>query len=255
MPPRAAIAVLALFLPACVADDPETSETTQRVESRIARTVLAQGETKVWTFDGPMKNGIDPRFEKIEQKNAKDVSFRFGATQQITLTATNAMENGRPANGNVQLLIADLPATGGSHWKAWLSGNVFDSNNKAIGFCGSGNFEKGELHTQVQLAFLDGNDNNGICYCNLCPAKDNHGTWCSTNQWQVGDPAPKISGDGACKAPNGTDHIRVTLEAVAKGEDTNVHHRGTAVFKKVVVGRCNNDGTCPDSMTPNEYGE
>ncbi len=249
---RAALAVL--LLPACVADDPATSETARSIEARIARTALAQGETKVWNFDGPMKAGIDPRFEKKEQKNVKNVSFKFGSSQQITMTATNAIEDGRPANGNVQLLIADLPAAGGSYYKAWLSGNVFDSNNSAIGFCGSGNFEKGEFHVQVQLAFQDDNRNQGICYCNLCPATDNHGTWCSTNQWQVGDPAPKISNDGACKAPGGTNHVVVTLEAVAKGSDTAFHSRGTAVFKKVVVGRCNNDGTCPEAMTPTTYG-
>jgi hypothetical protein len=247
---RKKAALVAVLLSACVSDDLATSETTQA----IARQTLAPGETKTWTFEGAMRTGIDPRFEKIEQKDAKNVSFKFGTSQQVTLTATNTTENGDPNNGNVQLLIADFPATGGSYWKGWLSGNVFDSNNSAIGFCGAGGFEKGEFHTQVQLTFFDGNANQGICYCNLCPAKDNHGTWCSTNQWQVGNPAPKISGDGACRAPAGTTRVEVTLEAVAKGFATSFHSRGTAVFKKIVVGRCNNDGTCPEAMTPNDYG-
>ena len=254
---RGAFALLAL-LPACfVGDDPTATDETGSIAAKagIFKKALAPGDVKVWKFDDvAAKGGIDPRFEKGLVKNAKNVSFKQGPNQQITMTCTNEMENGKPGQADIQLVIADVPATGGDWFKGWLNGNVLDSNNSAIGFCGSGGFEKGEFHTQLQMAFMQGGKNNGLCYCNLCPAKDGHGTWCATDQWQVGDPEPpKVSGAGACKAPGGTTHVVVTLEAVAKG-DANVHRKGTAVFKLAAFGRCQNDGDCPDAMIPKDYG-
>ena len=249
-------AVLAL-VPSCIVGEEATSEETGALAANtngVFAKNLQPGEKKVWNFTDPAKPGIDPRFEKLRVKMAKNISFKQGPNQQITMTATNENDGGKPGQANIALKIADIPAQGGNWYKGWLSGNVFASDNKAVGFCGSGGFEKGEFHTQLQLAFMDGNRNTGLCYCNLCPAKDGHGTWCGTDQWQTPteDP-PKVSGSGACKAPAGTTNIIVTLEAVAKG-DAQVHHKGTAVFKKVVVGRCQNDGTCPDDMIPNDYG-
>ena len=246
----------AIALVAGCADDgavPETATT----EQAISRRTLGVEEVQTWTFEGATKAGIDPRFQKQQIKAAKNVAFSYGPAQKITMTATNENDGGKPAQADIQLLIADFPVTGdGDHYyKGWLEGTVTDSDNEAIGFCGSGGFKKGEFHTQLQLSFQGNKGGLGLCYCNLCPAQDGHDVWCATDQWQVpvADP-PKVSASGACKAPAGTTHVVVTLEAIAKG-DSKVHHHGTAVFRKVAVGRCHNDGTCPDSMTPNDYGK
>lgn len=247
-------ALLAL-IPACTTEPaPDTSTATDD----IAHPTLGPGETKTWTFDdnAPSKPGVDPRFTQRNVKFAKNISFKQGPNQKITMTGTNADDGGQPGQGDVALGVADIAVTGpGPHYyKAWLNGNVLDSDNPAVGFCGAGAFQKGTFHTQLQLAFFDGPKNTGLCYCNLCPAADGHGEWCATDQWQTPtDDPPHLSGSGACKAPDGTTHIVVTLEAVAK-PSTTVHHHGTAVFKKITVGRCQNDGDCPASMVPNDYG-
>jgi hypothetical protein len=243
--------------PACLDPVPEGSAPdVVTIDGKHNNASLAAGDKLNWTFDGAMKPGIDPRFKNLGVKAAKNVSFRYGSSQEITMTATNENDGGKPAQADIQLGIADIPVNGpGDHYyKGWLEGTVKDSDNAAIGFCGSGGFDKGEFHTQLQLAFMSDSKNLGLCYCNICPAKDGHAVSCATDQWQVPtDDPPKVSGDGACKAPGATTHIVVTLEAVAKGDD-KVHHHGTAVFKKIVVGRCMNDGSCP-GMTPNSYDQ
>jgi hypothetical protein len=227
-----------------------TDDSTASTEQSIASPALGAGDKKTWTFTGATESGIDPRFQKLEVKFAKNISFEHGPAQRITMSAID--EN----QADIALAIADIPVTGqGDHYyNAWLVGKVEGSDNDALGFCGSGNFSKGQFHTQLQMAFMDGNRGLGLCYCNLCPATDGHDVWCATDQWQtpVADP-PKVSGDGACKAPDATTHVLVTLEAVAKGDKT-AHHHGTAVFRKIVVGRCHDDGSCSD-LTPTDYGK
>lgn len=249
--------VLAAMLPACaVGSDAAPPPTDVPGTADLATRTLAPGDVKTWTFTGTGETpGIDPRFEKTTVKFAKDVAFRQGATQQITLTATNERDGGKPGQADIQLQIADFPVAGAgpAYFKGWLQGKVTDSDNPAIGYCGAGPFDKGTFHAQLQLAFTGG-ATRGICYCNLCPATDGRSTWCATDQWQVGaDHPPAVSASGACEAPAGTTHVVVTLEAVAKGDDT-VHHHGTAVFQHIAVGRCLADGRCPDSMTPADYG-
>jgi hypothetical protein len=257
---RACVAALIALAAACTdssGDEQPAQPTTSTTEQAITQRNLDVEEVRTWNFDGPLQNGIDPRFDRGKVKAAKNVSFKHGPSQQITLTATNENDGGKPAQADISLVIADIPVTGnGDHYyKGWLEGTATDSDNAAIGFCGSGNFDKGEFHVQLQMAFLGAKGGGGLCYCNLCPAQDGHDVWCATDQWQVpvADP-PKVSGTGACKAPAGTTHVVVTLEAVAKG-DTKVHHHGTAVFRKVAFGRCHDDGFCPPSMTPNDYGK
>jgi hypothetical protein len=254
---RWAASVLALTTSAACLDSGsgDATPTVSTTEQALASPTLAAGDRKVWTFSGTQQAGIDPRFEKLQVKAAKNASFKQGPSQQITLTATNEMDGGKPSQADIQLGIADIPVNGpGDHYyKGWLQGTVKDSDNDALGFCGSGNFPKGSFHTQLQMAFMDGNKALGLCYCNICPARDGHDVWCATDQWQTPvDDAPKVSNDGACKAPGATTHVLVTLEAVAKG-DTAVHHHGTAVFRKIVIARCRNDGSCAD-LAPNDYG-
>jgi hypothetical protein len=256
---RCVAGVIALTSAAACLDpgnDDTTSPTVSSTEQSLASPTLGPGDKREWTFSGTQKPGIDPRLQKLKVKAAKNISFKYGPAQRITMTATNENDGGQPAQADIALAIADIPVTGnGNHYyKAWLEGTVEDSDNKALGFCGSGGFPKGEFHTQLQMAFLDGNRGLGLCYCNICPATDGHGVWCATDQWQtpVDDP-PKVSGDGACKAPAQTTHVLVTLEAIAKGDKT-VHHHGTAVFRRVVVGRCHDDGSCSD-LTPSDYGK
>lgn len=233
----------------------DSTPAVSTAEQSLASPTLAVGDKRVWTFTGTQMAGIDPRLEKLRVKGAKNISFKYGPSQQITMTATNEDDGGKPAQADIQLGIADIPVTGdGDHYyKGWLLGTVKDSDNAALGFCGSGNFPKSAFHTQLQMAFMNKDRTIGLCYCNICPTTDGHDVWCATDQWQTPvDDAPKVSGDGACKAPQATTHVLVTLEAIAKG-DTAVHHHGTAVFRKVVIGRCRADGSCPD-MTPTEYG-
>lgn len=223
------------------------------VSTDIAKANLGPGDVKTWTFTGTAsKAGVDSRFKVKSEKNAAGIQYKQGQDQRIT------MKGDGTGQADIQLEIADFPITGaGDHYyKGWLFGNVLDSTNKAIGFCGNGGFDKGDFHTQLQLAFEGPGGNLGICYCNICPAKDGHGSWCMTDQWQVGGPregGPAVSDDGACKAPDSATHVVVTLEAVAKDKNPNPNH-GTAVFKKIAVGRCNNDGSCPEAMVPNDYG-
>jgi hypothetical protein len=249
---------LALLLPACVVgEEAASSGYDTEALAGLKGGNLQPGDVMVWNFNAAAnKAGIDPRFTKLKQKNVKNVSFKQGATQQITMTNTNAVEDGKPGQANISLGIADVPVNAGAphYFKGWLSGNVFDSTNDATGFCGEGNFEKSAFRAQLQFNFMNGQKNVALCYCNICPAKDASGGWCTTDQWQTPtDQPPVVSASGACKAPAGTDHVIVTLEAVAKGDEQKNHH-GTAVFRKVVIGRCNNDGICPESMTPNEFG-
>jgi hypothetical protein len=252
---RWAVSVVALTCSASCLGSDDPGPALSSTEQAIATPTLAVGDKRVWTFSGTQQAGIDPRFEKLRVKAAKNVSFKYGPSQQITMTATNENDGGKPSQANISLAIADIPVNGdGDHYyKGWLLGTVKDSDNKPLGFCGNGNFPKGDFHTQLQMAFMNGDRSVGLCYCNICPAGDGHDVWCATDQWQTPtDDPPKVSGDGACKAPGSTTHVLVTLEAVAKG-DEGVHHHGTAVFRKVVVGRCRSDGSCPD-LTPTDYG-
>ncbi|HEY0254197.1 MAG TPA: hypothetical protein VGC41_21860 [Kofleriaceae bacterium] len=232
--------------------DDETAAGGIDVSTDFAKPNLAPGDVKVWSFTGTAsKDGIDSRFKKKSVKNAVNVSFKQGQDQRIT------MKGDGQGQADIQLEIADIQVTGGGdhYYKGWLFGNVLDSTNKAIGFCGNGGFDKGDFHTQLQMAFEGPGGNLGLCYCNICPAKDGHGSWCMTDQWQTPtDDPPRVSVDGACKAPAATTHVVVTLEAVAKDKNPNPNH-GTAVFKKVAVGRCSNDGQCPEAMVPNDYGK
>jgi hypothetical protein len=254
------LAVALATVGACLDPVPEapaegTTDVTT-IDGKRSDNSLAPGDRRVWMFDGAMKPGIDPRFGKPKVKAAKKISYRFGSSQEITMTATNEDDGGKPSQADISIPIADIPVNGPAdhYYKGWLEGTVKDSDNDAIGFCGNGGFEKGSFHTQLQLAFLKGNQNLALCYCNICPAKDGHDVSCATDQWQTPtDDPPKVSDDGACKAPGATTHVVVTLEAVAKG-DKNVHHHGTAVFKKVVVARCKNNGDC-SGLAPGDYGQ
>lgn len=191
----------------CAKEDTPAGDVTANVDEAVTTgAALAAGEFFDWdqfrTGASSIRSGVDPRFAAVKLKNVDSVQL-----------AT--------ANGLQEIT---LKASAG----ASVQGN------------GNGDFEKQPFRSQVQMGFVDANGHElALCYCNICPVADGDPVSCKTDQWVL---RTDVSDDGACKAPDKTAKVVVTVEAVAKqGGDF-----GTAVVKRFRVGRCAGDGTCND---------
>ena len=169
--------------------------------------------------------------------------------------------------GDVALTLRTLKnVKPGQFYKAWLLGSVKASNNVGMGFCGADNVSGGDgnlkepFRAQVQMQFTNANGKFlGLCYCNVCPAKDGDVATCATDQWALPQGEMKVSDDGACQAPKNAAELKLTIEAVAKRKmtlaggdalDALPPGKGTAVIRAVRLARCKDDGACPDSLVP-----
>lgn len=268
-----AVALLVGALGGCAppGTDPEEADVEETVAADEA---LTQNNVLDWRgFAKPNGKGIATDVNGAPL--GKDFADPFVRAMNATFSVKDGEQwivaawkpNAANDQGNVSFTLRTLKnVKGGQHFKAWLLGSVRNSNNVGMGFCGAeavsganGNLKE-PFRAQVQMQFADKNGKFlGLCYCNVCPAKDGDLATCSTDQWHLPANEMVVSDDGACQAPKGTSELRLTIEAVAKRRmdlgpgdaiETIPPGKGTAVIKAVRLARCKDDGRCPDSLVP-----
>lgn len=268
----AGLVLATLFVSGCEPPSPDGESPVE--DTATSDDALGQSAVLDWRgFSKPNGKGIatdangtklGPRYDAPFVQAVKPTFAVKDGEQWIT---ANWQPNAGNDQGDVAFELRTLnDVKGGQFYKAWLLGSVRASNNVGTGFCGADNVSgadgnlKEPFRAQVQMQFSNAKGNFlGLCYCNVCPAKDGDVATCSTDQWHLPEGEMKVSDDGACQAPPGAVALKLTIEAVAKkkanlGEadaiDALPAGKGTAVIRAVRLARCKDDGRCPADLTP-----